>query len=150
VQKRLHILSGSQNLALAKKVAKKLNTTVCATDLERFANGEIRYQLNESVRGGSVFVFQSHNPTVNDAIMEQAIIIDAAKRASAKNITAVCPLLGYSRQDRKASGREPITARLVIDILTAAGADRIVTVNLHSGQTQGFFGSSWPSVTRPS
>src|SRR5438874_1317438 len=107
MEKRLHILSGRHNAELVQKVAKKLKTPIAKVKLERFANGEIKCQLEESVRGGEVFVFQSHSPPVNDSIMEQAIIIDAAKRASAKHITAVCPFLGYSRQDRKAYGREP-------------------------------------------
>jgi ribose-phosphate pyrophosphokinase len=147
MEKRLHILSGSHSIDLVQKVAKRLKSPLHPLKMERFANGEIKYQLEESVRGGNVFVFQTHSQPVNDAIVEQAIIIDAAKRASAKNITAVCPYLGYSRQDRKAYGREPITARLVIDILAMAGADRIVAVNLHSGQTQGFFNGPFDHLT---
>jgi ribose-phosphate pyrophosphokinase len=107
--------------------------------LSNFANGEIACKLDESVRGSDLFVIQAHGDSVNDAIMEQAIMIDAAKRASARSITAVVPFFGYARQDRKASGREPISARLVVDILAAAGADRIMSVDLHSGQIQGFF-----------
>lgn len=107
--------------------------------LDHFANGEIKCQILESVRGADVFVMQTHGMPVNDAIMEQAVLIDAAKRASARRITAVCPFFGYARQDRKASGREPITARVVVDILKVAGADRIVSIDLHSGQIQGFF-----------
>ena len=105
-----------------------------------FANGEMHCRYGESIRGADVFIIQTHGGTpVNDAIMEQLIMIDAAKRASAKRITAVCPYYGYARQDRKAEGREPITAKLVADMLTAAGADRMVSVDLHSGQIQGFF-----------
>lgn len=139
VDKRLTLFSGSHYPELAGKVAKVLNIKLSQTNLERFANGEIKCHLGESVRGGDVFIFQTHNEPVGDAILEQAILIDAAKRASATHITAVCPFLGYSRQDRKSSGREPITAKLVIDILAVAGADRIVSIDLHTGQIQGFF-----------
>ncbi len=107
--------------------------------LSRFANGELYCRYGESVRGADVFVLQSYCDPINDRIMEQLIMIDAAKRASAKRITAVCPFYGYARQDRKAEGREPITARLLADMLTVAGADRVVTVDLHTGQIQGFF-----------
>lgn len=137
--KRLLIFSGSRNNDLAQKVAKKLGIKLSNTGIEHFANGEIKCHLEESVRGGDVFVFQSHVGNVAEAIMEQAIIIDAAKRASARHITAVCPFLGYARQDRKSAGREPITAKLVIDIFAVAGADRIACVDLHAGQIQGFF-----------
>ena len=102
-------------------------------------NGEIYCRYGENIRSADVFVFQTHGGSINDLLMEQLIMIDAAKRASAKRITAVCPFYGYARQDRKAEGREPITARLVADMLTAAGADRVVTVDLHTGQIQGFF-----------
>lgn len=120
-------------------VARRLGIGLSDTGIERFANGEIKCHLEESVRGADVFVFQAHTDSVAEAIMEQAIIIDAAKRASARHITAVCPFLGYARQDRKSSGREPITAKLVIDILAMAGANRIACVDLHAGQIQGFF-----------
>lgn len=119
-------------------MAKELGVTLCPVELGNFANGEINVHILESVRGDDVFVVQSHCGNVNDAIMEQAIIIDAAKRASAASITAVCPFFAYARQDRKASGREPISARLVVDILSNAGADRIVSMDLHAGQIQGF------------
>ena len=120
-------------------VAKRLGVGLSDTGIERFANGEIKCRLEESVRGADVFVFQAHSGSVAEAVMEQAIIIDAAKRASARHITAVCPFFGYARQDKKSSGREPITARLVVDILAAAGANRIASVDLHAGQIQGFF-----------
>jgi ribose-phosphate pyrophosphokinase len=107
--------------------------------LSTFANGELYCRYGESIRGADVFILQSHCEPINDRIIEQLIMIDAAKRASAKRITAVCAFYGYTRQDRKAEGREPITARLVADMLTAAGADRVVTVDLHTGQIQGFF-----------
>lgn len=138
-QHRLKILSGSSHLQLAKKIAQQLGMSVSPVELSHFANGEIQCQIEESVRGADVFVVQTHGQPVNDAIMEQAIIIDAAKRASARHITAVCPFMGYARQDRKSSGREPISAKLVVDILKVAGADRIVSVDLHTGQIQGFF-----------
>jgi ribose-phosphate pyrophosphokinase len=137
--KHLQILSGSHHRELAENVAQKLGVVMSPASLQHFANSEVKCQLQESVRGADVFIFQTHSPAVNDAVMEQAIMIDAAKRASARHITAVCPFLGYARQDRKSSGREPITAKLVIDILKVAGADRIVSVDLHSGQVQGFF-----------
>lgn len=146
-QKRLMILTGSYNAPLAHAVAKELGVEVSETRLSRFANGEINCKLGESVRGADVFVFQAHNPSVNDAIMEQALIIDAAKRASAKRITAVCPFWGYSKQDRKAGGREPISAKLVVDILAVAGADRMLSVDLHSGQIQGFFDGPFDHLT---
>jgi ribose-phosphate pyrophosphokinase len=138
-QKRLQILTGSHHPALAEQIAKKLGINVSPVQLTRFANGEIRCQIEESVRGADVFVLQTHSQSVNDAVMEQAIIIDAVKRASARHITAVCPFMGYARQDRKSSGREPISAKLVVDILKVAGADRIVSIDLHTGQIQGFF-----------
>ncbi len=138
-QKRLQIITGSHHPKLAANVAKHLNTAIVSAPLTHFANSEVKCHLEESVRGSDVFILQSHSRPVNDAVMEQAIIIDAAKRASARHITAVCPFLGYARQDRKSAGREPITSKLVIDILRVAGADRIVSVDLHSGQIQGFF-----------
>lgn len=135
----MQIISGSNHPALAAAVAKKLGIPLNDGGLQHFANGEMKCQLGESVRGADVFIMQTHSAPVNDALMEQAILIDAAKRASARHITAVCPLLGYARQDRKSSGREPITAKLVVDILSVAGADRIVSIDLHTGQIQGFF-----------
>lgn len=139
IDKRLQIFSGTHHPELAEKVAKRLGIKLSETGIEYFANGELKCHLEESVRGADVFIFQTHDAPVGEAIMEQAIIIDAAKRASARHITAVCPFLGYARQDRKASKREPITAKLVVDILSVAGADRIVCVDLHAGQIQGFF-----------
>jgi ribose-phosphate pyrophosphokinase len=135
----LHLIGGRSHPDLTKAVAEELHTTPCNVTLSNFANGEISCKLGESIRGANVFVLQTHSQNVNDALMEQAIIIDAAKRASAGSITAVAPFLGYARQDRKSSGREPITARLVVDILATAGADRIMSIDLHTGQIQGFF-----------
>ena len=139
MSKHMIIFSGSHHPKLAEDVAKKLGTKVSNSNLRYFANGEIKCQLGESVRGADVFIFQTHSPSVNNAIMEQAMMIDAAKRASARHITAICPLYGYARQDRKSQGREPITAKLVANIFRVAGVDRIVSMDLHTGQIQGFF-----------
>jgi len=142
-KKRLHLVSGRANHPLAVEIADRLGVGLGDANLGQFANGELHCRFGESVRGSDVFIVQSHcsNDTnsVNDAIMQQLIMLDAAKRASAKRITAVCPYYGYSRQDRKAEGREPITAKLVADVLTAAGAERVTSVDLHTGQIQGFF-----------
>src|SRR5436305_11776419 len=138
-KKRLQLFSGRSNLPLAQEIAECLDVKLGEANLSEFANGELHCRFGESVRGSDVFILQSHARPVNTSIMEQAFMIDAAKRASAKRITAVCPFYGYARQDRKASGREPITARLLADILRIAGANRVVSVDLHSGQIQGFF-----------
>ena len=137
--KRLELYSGRAHRALAEDIARHLGVALGEPNLQQFSNGEIHCRFNESVRGADVFIIQTHSGPVNDSIMEQLIMIDAAKRASAKRITAVCPYYGYSRQDRKAEGREPITAKLVSDLLKASGANRVVSVDLHSGQIQGFF-----------
>ena len=133
--RRARAPASSSSEVAAAPAASRSATCVLST----FANGEIYCRYGENIRGADVFVFQTHCDPINDRIMEQLIMIDAAKRASAKRITAVCPFYGYARQDRKAEGREPITARLVADMLTVAGADRVVTVDLHTGQIQGFF-----------
>ena len=142
-KKRLHLFSGRANPQLAKEIGEHLGVELGDPGLIDFANGEIKCRFQESVRGGDVFIIQSHagadGMTVNDAIMEQLIMIDAARRASAKRITAVAPFYGYARQDRKAAGREPITARLLADLMFNAGAERLVSIDLHSGQIQGFF-----------
>ena len=142
-KKRLALISGRTHLALAQEIAKHLDVELGDPYLVDFANGEIRPRFTESIRGTDVFVIQTHHGcdgrSINDSIMEQLIMIDAAYRASAKRITAVCPFYGYARQDRKAEGREPITARLVADLFLTAGAKRMVSVDLHSGQIQGFF-----------
>lgn len=135
---RLRILSGRAHPEIAVSIARKLGVEICPVELDTFANREIGVKIMESVRGDDVFIVQSHVGNVNDALMEQVLMIDAAKRASARSITAVCPYFAYARQDRKASGREPISARLLVDMLVNAGADRIVTVDLHTGQIQGF------------
>jgi ribose-phosphate pyrophosphokinase len=138
-KKRLQLISGRSHTSLAEEIADHLNVQLGDANLSQFANGELHCRFGESIRGSDVFILQTHARPVNESIMEQLIMIDAAKRASAKRITAVCPFYGYARQDRKASGREPITAKLVADTLRAAGANRIVSVDLHSGQIQGFF-----------
>ena len=138
-KKRLQLYSGRSHPELAEEIAGHLGEQLSETNLREFSNGEIHCRYGDSLRGTDVFIIQTHCGPVNNAIFEQCIMIDAAKRASAKRITAVAPYYGYSRQDRKAEGREPITAKLVSDMLTAAGADRIVSVDLHSGQIQGFF-----------
>ncbi len=142
-KKRLHLLSGRTHLPLAEEIAAVLGETLGEPNLAEFANGEIHCKFGENVRGSDVFIIQSHSSvdgmSINDSLMEQMIMIDAARRASAKRITAVCPFYGYARQDRKAEGREPITAKLVADLFKAAGATRLVSIDLHSGQIQGFF-----------
>ncbi|GIU85115.1 MAG: ribose-phosphate pyrophosphokinase [Acidimicrobiales bacterium] len=142
-KKRLYLMTGRVNRPLAEEVANDLGVLLGEPNLADFANGEIHCRFEESVRGTDVFIIQSHvgvdGFSVNDAIMEQLIMVDAAHRASAKRITAVCPFFGYARQDRKAEGREPITAKLVANLFERAGASRLVTVDLHSGQIQGFF-----------
>ena len=142
-KKRLHLISGRSNLALAQEIADHLGVSLDQPNLAEFANGEIHCRFSESVRGGDVFIIQSHSAsegmTINDSIMEQLIMVDAARRASAKRITVVCPFYGYARQDRKSEGREPITARLLATLFLAAGVSRMISVDLHSGQIQGFF-----------
>jgi len=138
-RKWLQLYTGRCNRALAEKVSVHLGVELGEANLIDFANGEIGCHFGTSVRGADTFILQTHGRPVNDSIMEQLIMIDAAKRASARQITAVCPYYGYSRQDRKAEGREPITAKLVADLFTAAGAGRIISVDLHAGQLQGFF-----------
>ena len=146
-RRRLVLVSGRSHPVLAHQIAEHLGVELSEANLREFANGEIHCRYDASVRGCDVFIVQTHCGPVNDTLMEQLIMIDAAKRASAKRITAVCPYYGYSRQDRKATGREPITAKLVADILSAAGADRVVSVDLHSGQIQGFFDVPFDHLT---
>jgi ribose-phosphate pyrophosphokinase len=141
--KRLALYSGRTHPSLAIEVAGHLGIELGQPNIVEFANGEVRPRFGESVRGSDVFVIQTHfgvdGRSVNDSIMEQLIMCDAAHRASAKRITAVCPFYGYARQDRKAEGREPITARLIADLMKAAGVKRMISIDLHSGQIQGFF-----------
>jgi len=146
-RRRLVLVSGRSHPVLARQIALHLGVELSEANLREFANGEIHCRYDASVRGCDVFIVQTHCGPVNDFLMEQLIMIDAAKRASAKRITAVCPYYGYARQDRKSAGREPITAKLVADILSAAGADRVVSVDLHSGQIQGFFDVPFDHLT---
>ena len=145
--RRLELVSGRSHPELANEIAKHLGVELGEANLREFANGEVHCRYASSIRGSDVFIVQTHCGPVNDTVMEQLIMIDAAKRASAKRITAVCPYYGYSRQDRKSTGREPITAKLVADMLSAAGADRVVSVDLHSGQIQGFFDVPFDHLT---
>ena len=124
---------------LAEQIAEELGSELVPTDARTFANGEIYARYDESVRGSDAFVIQSHTSPINEWLMEQLIMIDALKRASAKRITVVSPFYPYARQDKKGRGREPISARLVADLYKAAGADRIMSVDLHAAQIQGFF-----------
>src|SRR5207247_733100 len=136
-KKRLELYAGRSNPALAAEVAADLGVPLGEPNLRDFPSGEIHCRFDESVRGTDVFILQTHAPPVNDSIVEQLIMIDAAKRASAKRITAVCPYYGYSRQDRKAEGREPITAKLLADMLNIAGPDLVASFVLHSGPVRG-------------
>ncbi len=138
-KKHLMLFSGRAHPELAEEVAKHLDVTITPQSAWSFANGEIFVRFEESVRGSDAFVLQSHSAPINDQIMEQLIMVDALKRASAKRITVVMPFWGYSRQDKKHRGREPISARLIADMFKVAGADRIMTVDLHTAQIQGFF-----------
>ena len=141
--KRLSLFTGRTHPELAAEVSEHLGIRLGDANIVEFSNGEVRPRYADSIRGGDVFVMQTHyganGYSINDSIMEQLIMIDAAYRASAKRITAVCPFYGYARQDRKAEGREPITARLIADMFRAAGAGRMISIDLHSGQIQGFF-----------
>jgi ribose-phosphate pyrophosphokinase len=137
--KRLVVVSGRAHPQLAIEVAAELGTELVHTDARTFASSEIYARFDESVRGSDAFVIQSHTRPVNEWLMEQLIMIDALKRASAKRITVIAPYYPYARQDKKGRGREPISARLVADLFKAAGADRIMSVDLHAAQIQGFF-----------
>lgn len=139
-ENKLRIFTGNSNPDLAREIAAYLGTTVGDSVVNRFNNGEIQVMINESVRGKDVFIVQpTCGPIVNDNVMELLIMADAFKRASAQHITAVIPYYGYARQDRKARGREPITAKLMADLMEAAGITRVVTIDLHAAQIQGFF-----------
>ena len=145
VQKRfrlsaeLAILSGNANPALARAICRQLKVPLADSFVGRFSEGEVRVKINENVRGKDVFVVQPTCPPTNDNLMELLIMLDALKRASARRITAVIPFYGYARQDRKDQPRVPITAKLVANLITTAGADRVLTMDLHAGQIQGFF-----------
>ncbi|QCB94445.1 ribose-phosphate diphosphokinase [Cellulomonas shaoxiangyii] len=138
-EKRLVLVSGRAHPELAQDVAEHLGVDLLPTTAYDFANGEIYVRFGESVRGADAFVLQSHCSPINQWIMEQLLMVDALKRASAKTITVVAPFYGYARQDKKHRGREPISARLMADIFRTAGADRLMSVDLHAAQTQGFF-----------
>lgn len=135
----IKLFAGRSNTKLAQEIADYLGTSIGPMVIKNFADGEIYVQVKESVRGDDVFIIQPLCNPVNENLMELLIIIDAFKRASAKSITAVIPYYGYARQDRKTSGREAITAKLVADLLTTAGTDRVLAMDLHTGQIQGFF-----------
>lgn len=138
-EKKLMLFSGRAHPELAEEVAHKLGVGIVPTKAFDFANGEIYVRYQESARGADCFLIQSHTAPINKWIMEQLIMIDALKRASARSITVIVPFYGYARQDKKHRGREPISARLVADLMKTAGADRILTVDLHTDQIQGFF-----------
>jgi ribose-phosphate pyrophosphokinase len=138
-KKNLMFLSGRAHPELAEEVAKHLNVSITPQSAYEFANGEIFVRFEESVRGTDAFVIQSHTAPINQWVMEQLIMVDALKRASAKRITAIMPFYPYARQDKKHKGREPISARLIADLFKTAGVDRIMTVDLHTAQIQGFF-----------
>lgn len=135
----IKIFSGTSNRPLAEAIASKLNTSLGELEITHFSDGEIYVRYDESIRGKDVFLIQSTSAPVNNNLMELLIMIDAARRASAGRITAVIPYFGYARQDRKARSREPITAKLVANLITSAGADRVLTMDLHCLQIQGFF-----------
>jgi len=135
----MKILSGNSNKYLSEKISKYLKNRLVNSSIRRFADGEIYIEINENIRGNSIFLIQSISSPANDNLMELLLCVDALKRSSAKNITAVIPYFGYARQDRKVAPRTSISAKLVSNLITKAGADRIVTVDLHAGQIQGFF-----------
>ena len=136
---QVKIFSGNSNKSLAKKIADKLGLPLGNMEVGKFSDGEVAINIKETVRGCDVFLIQSTSSPVNDNLMELLVMIDACKRASASRITAVIPYFGYARQDRKARARDPITAKLVANLLEKAGADRVLTMDLHSSQVQGFF-----------
>ncbi len=146
-KKKLMLFSGTTHLDLAREIADNLGVPISPCRISRFASGEIYVRSEESVRGCDVFVVQTHADPVNESIMEQLVLLDAMKRASAKRITAVVPFYGYSRQDKKGLAREPISAKLIADLLTVAGAQRVVSVDLHAGQIQGYFDFPFDHLT---
>ena len=135
----MKLLSGNSNKPLSKNIAKYLKSKLVNSSIRNFSDGEIYVEINENIRGNSIFLIQSVSSPANDNLMELLLCIDALKRSSAKNITAVIPYFGYARQDRKVAPRTSISAKLVSNLITKAGADRVVTVDLHAGQIQGFF-----------
>ena len=135
----MKLLSGNSNKVLSRNIAKYLKSKLVNSSIRKFSDGEIYIEINENIRGNSIFIIQSVSSPANDNLMELLLCIDALKRSSAKNITAVIPYFGYARQDRKVVPRTSISAKLVSNLITKAGADRVVTVDLHAGQIQGFF-----------
>ena len=135
----MKLLAGNSNKNLSQKISKFLKTKLVNSKIKKFADGEIYVEINENIRGNNIFIIQSISSPANDNLLEMLICIDALKRSSAKNITAVIPYFGYARQDRKVVPRTSISAKLVSNLITKAGADRVVTVDLHAGQIQGFF-----------
>ena len=135
----MKLLTGNSNKVLSKNIAKYLKSKLVNSSIKKFSDGEIYVEINENIRGNSIFIIQSISSPANDNLMELLLCIDALKRSSAKNITAVIPYFGYARQDRKVVPRTSISAKLVSNLITKAGADRVVTVDLHAGQIQGFF-----------
>jgi ribose-phosphate pyrophosphokinase len=135
----MHIISGNSNPILAKEISSELKESIIDVTVTRFSDQEVFVEINENVRGKNIFIIQSTSMPANDHLMELLITIDALKRASAQTVTAVIPYFGYARQDRKVGPRTPISAKLVADILTTAGIDRLLTLDLHAGQIQGFF-----------
>lgn len=142
IGRELKLISGNANKALAQEISYALGIDLCDTTVDRFSDGEVQVRIRETVRGADVFVVQPTCPPVNDHLMELLIIIDALRRASARKVIAVIPYYGYARQDRKHTGRVPISARLVANLIETAGADRVLTMDLHVGQIQGFFNIS--------
>ncbi|WP_347489667.1 ribose-phosphate diphosphokinase [Desulfoscipio sp. XC116] len=138
-RQRLKIFTGNANAALAEEIAHYLGVSVGAAKVTHFSDGEIQVKINESVRGSDVFIIQPTCEPVNEHLMELLVMVDAVRRASARRITAVIPYYGYARQDRKARGRDPITAKLVANLITISGARRVITMDLHAGQIPGFF-----------
>ena len=135
----MKLLAGNSNKSLSQKISKHLKTKLVHSSIRKFADGEIHIEIKENIRGNSIFLIQSTSAPANDNLMELLLCVDALKRSSAKNITAVIPYFGYARQDRKVAPRTSISAKLVSNLITKAGADRVVTVDLHAGQIQGFF-----------
>ena len=135
----MKLLTGNSNKKLSEKIAKYLKESLVNSSIRKFKDGEIYIEINENIRGNNIFIIQSISSPANDNLMEMLLCIDALKRSSAKNITAVIPYFGYARQDRKVVPRTSISAKLVSNLITKAGADRVVTIDLHAGQIQGFF-----------
>ncbi len=139
MQHKMKIFSGNSNPGLAREISDYLGEPLCDAEISRFSDGESMFRINENIRGRDVFVIQSTCPPVNDNLMELLIMVDALRRASAHRITTILPYYGYARQDRKAQPRVPITAKLVANLLTTAGVDRVLCTDLHAGQIQGYF-----------